>query len=235
MDNKREKRRKYGIFTAILFGIAVLSLGIWQSTEIKFKNNNYYTEEELNKAVQVDKLNILDLPLKKMKKRLLELPYIKEVDMSYHFPLTIVISITEYHPIAYVPFQGNYLCIDEEGTVIEQVIKPIIKQPIIKGLIFDRFKVGEKLQVTNDDGLLAGIDIIVKLEKHKYKEKVHTIDITDLAQIHLYVNNLDGIIGDIGDFDKKLQWLIQVAQQYDMGVLDLSTIENGQAILKPLT
>lgn len=219
----------------ILLISTVLALPIWQLTYITVEKNKWYDAEEIIKVSSAQDKHVLSVSFKEIKNNLQQLPYVKEADVRYIFPNRMIISLTEREPLGYVPFMGTYLCLDEQGQVIEQTSKKEVSLPIIKGLNFREFKIGETLPIENDDYLLCSLQIIKTLKKYEYEKEVKAIDMYNLDEIHLYVDNLDVIIGNIGDFDKKLQWLIQAHGIYDMGVLDLSNIKNGQAILSPIT
>jgi hypothetical protein len=42
-------------------------------------------------------------------------------------------------------------------------------------------------------------------------------------------------MGNIEEFDKKIQWMIQIMNVYDMGKVDLKNIDKGRAVFSPLT
>jgi len=219
----------------VLLVIVILTLPIWNVTKVEVEDNDWYSDEEITKVCNIKNTSILNMSFKEAKTNLLKLPYINDAVIKYHFPGKMVIKLSEKKPLGYVPFMGTYLCIDEEGQVIEQTTNTAVPLPIIQGLRFTEFKIGEHLPIENEDSLLCSIQIIKALQKYKYQNKVKALDIYNLEQIHLYVDNLDVIIGNIGDFDKKLQWLMKTHEGYDMGILDLSNIKNGQATLSPIT
>ncbi len=78
------------------------------------------------------------------------------------------------------------------------------------------------------------MEIIDTLKKYNFDKNITTVDVYDLEQIHLYVDNLDAIIGNIQHFEEKLQQLIKIQESYDMGQLDLSQIPNGEVVLSPI-
>ena len=128
------------------------------------------------------------------------------------------------------------MCLNERGQVIQQTNNLSVAVPIVRGLKFSEFKLGDILGIENDDAFLAVQDMIHTLKKYEYEHQVKEIDVYNLEEIHLYVDNLDVIMGEIGDFDKKLQWLIATHETYDMGILDLSqVVKSGQASLRPIT
>ena len=79
---------------------------------------------------------------------------------------------------------------------------------------------------------------MTQLTKYDYVEKITEIDVHNIEEIHLYVDKLDVIMGDIGDFDKKIEVLIQTyeVEGYSMGELDISKwIKTKQATLTRIT
>lgn len=226
------------MYIGIMIGslaIALLMMPIWYIRTIEVVNNRFYTEEEIISASKIQEIHLLDLSFKKAKRLLLELPYMQQVKINYSFPGKVTIDVVEKEPFIYVPFMGTYLCLNEQGQVIEQTSEKINPIPEVKGLIFTEFKIGELLPIENEDTLLCTLEIMNILKSYEYVDKIKSIDVYNLEEIHLYVDNLDVIMGDIGDFGKKLQWLIEAHKTYDMGKLDLSYIKNGQAFLSPIT
>ncbi len=216
--------------------IALLSFPIFDIKKITVNNNGYYSKEEIIETSGLEERNLFDLSFSQAKKALYKLPYIQKVEIDYYFPGNITINLVENAPFIYVPFSGSYLCLNEQGQVIRQTGKLNAQVPIVKGLNFSEFKIGEILGIQNDDAFLAIKDIVGILKEYKYEDKIKEIDVYNLEEIHLYVDNLDVIMGEIGDFDKKLQWLIATHETYDMGILDLSqVVKSGQASLRPIT
>ena len=237
MKNHNRDKLKKKLYITILFVLAagiIMIMPVWNVTQIEIENNNLYSDQEIIDTCMLKNKHILSTSFKEAKAKLLNLAYIKDASVKYMFPGKVVIALVEREALGYVPFMGTYLCLDEMGQVIEQTSNDRVALPIIQGLEFAEFKIGDTLPVQNEDNFLSSVEIINVLKKYNYEAKVKSIDVYNVEQIHLYVNNLDVIIGNIGDFDKKLQWLIEAHEIYDMGILDLSNINNGQAILSPI-
>lgn len=237
MHSNSVKKKILAIFLgSILLCIIFLLLPIWNVSNIHVEGNKYYTKEAILQAANIKEgMHILEIGKNKASHKMEDLPYIKEAQVNYTFPRTLTIKVTECTPIGYVPFLGTYLCLDKQGQVLEQVTKPTLKLPILQGLKFQKLVMNEKIAFENEDKFLALAEMVEILKKYNYAAKIDSIDISNIEQIHLYVNKLDVIIGNIRDFDKKIEWLIQVDKDYSMGILDLSLITQGQAILTPLT
>ena len=224
------------IFICSIIGIILLGAPIWRVSPIVIEGSSYYSNKEIiYEAGLWDQMHILQLNKKRSIKTLLLLPYIHKVEISVTYPNVVKIIIVERKPIGYVPFSGTYLCIDRTGRVIDQ--KESHGQydlPIVEGLKFDKFVLGEQLEVDNDEGIMATIEMTTLMEKYNLLDKAVKIDVEDIGRIHLYINSLDVIIGEMSDLDKKIQWLCEIIDENKMGVLDLSNIANGQAIMSPL-
>ncbi|PHV71093.1 hypothetical protein CS063_07115 [Sporanaerobium hydrogeniformans] len=233
-DNVFAKKIMYAIGIVSILMITLSVLPIWQVTKIIVKDSQYYSEEDIKKVLKLEGEPLWGMSKKKLKEQLKKLPYVEDSQIDYSFPGKIQICLIEKVPYGYVPFMGTYLCIDEKGQVIEQVNSVVQKLPIIRGLVFNAFKIGEVLPLESEDALLIAVELINILKKYNYTQKVTGIDIYNLEQIHLYVDNLDVIIGNIQHFEEKLQWLIKIHETHDMGVLNLSQIPNGQVVLSPI-
>lgn len=230
-----KKKYVYILSLIIILCIAVLMLPIFDIKTITINNNHFYSHDEIIKQANLSVgSHLFSVSRKKTINAITELPFVKNAKLHYQFPDGIIIDIEEAEPIGYVPFSGTYLCIDIGGNVLQETTTKVLKLPIIEGLLFDSFKVNSKLNIKNEDAMLAAVDIIRVLNKYKFAEHIDSIDISDIEQIHLYVDNLNVIIGTIKDLDIKIQWLMKVQGQY-VGTLDLSNVNSGQVVLKPLT
>ena len=107
--------------------------------------------------------------------------------------------------------------------------------PIVEGLEFDYFQVGEIIPVKNK----ATLDVVAAMSqmmiKYDMLQDIVKISVSNPDDIHIYVKKLDVSIGGLEDFDKKIQWLVQIIDVYDMGKLDLRNVNKGKAIFSPLT
>ncbi|MGL4345492.1 MAG: cell division protein FtsQ/DivIB [Cellulosilyticaceae bacterium] len=236
MEPLKSKKIVYGAIMIGLTCVVLFFLPIWMIEPIEVTGTRIYTEEDIIAASGIKpQSHILSLRTQKAKVAVMQLPYIEEVEITYTFPNHIQIQVVESGPVGYVKFLDSYLCIGEKGHVLEQVMQPYLNIPVIEGLKFRKFTIGDVLPLENEDHFLTVVEIMSSLKKYEYDKKIDSIDVSNLEQIHLYVDKLDVIIGNIRDFDKKVKWLAEIHQEYPMGVLDLSYINDGRAILTPLT
>ena len=235
---KKNKKKVYiGIIIATVV-VLMFMMPICYVQSIEVNHNRYYSEEEIIEVSGIEKKHLLDLAYLSAKERLLDLPYIAKVNINYRFPGKIMIDLVEKAPYVYVKFKGNYLCLNEQGQVIEQSQEKYHEIPVIEGLKFERFTLEETLPILNQEHWFVAQDIMTELIKYDYADKIKEIDVHNIEEIHLYVDKLDVIMGDIGDFDKKIEVLIQVydVNKYSMGELDISKFaETGDATLRRIT
>lgn len=229
------KKWLYSIGIMSLLGITILFLPIWRIAHIEVTGNSHYQEEELLQEGGIwMQMHPLSLNKKEAQEKISQLTYVESAYIEYHFPNTLSIKIVENELLGYVPFHDSFLCIDKNGIVLEQSKNKRFALPTLEGFVFEYFLVGETLGTANKEKIEAAKEMMSVLTKYNFIEKVDSIDISNLEQIHLYVDKLNVIIGNIRDFDKKIKWLIKVNDNYSMGILDLSYIQHGQAVLTPL-
>lgn len=229
------KKYIYGLGLIGMLGISIFFLPLWQIREIQIEGSHYYSETDLLKTADFKThVHRLSLNLKKSTAKIKQLPFIKDVTIDYVFPYVIDMKVIERRPIGYIKFLDMYVCIDEEGYVLEQSQQKKLELPVIEGISSEQFVVGEKLQSDKSYEMQVLQQMIKTLNKYNFLEKVDGIQLANIDEIHLYVDRLDVIIGNIRDFDKKIKWLMEVYQHYDMGILDVSLLEAGQVVLKPM-
>lgn len=225
----------YGIGAIILFVVIILFLPVWYIQEIELVGNYYYNGNEILKVAALDKgMHPLSIDTKDAKKAIEGLPFIEHANVKYQFPNTLRVEVNEKRPLGYVAFHDSYLCINGDGTVLEQSKEKRLRLPVLEGLQFEYFVLGEKLGTENAEKVSTMNEMMGVFDKYGFTEKVTSIDLSNLEEIHLYVDKLDVIIGNIRDFDKKVKWLVKVNDGYSMGILDLTSIAHGQAVLTPL-
>lgn len=225
------------IFVCSIIGILLFSTPILRVKTINIDGSEYYTDEKIKAEAELSVgMHMLQVNKKRSIKQVSALPYIDLVEIDTILPNELNLTITQRKPIGYVPFSGTYLSIDKTGRVLDQTQSQEVRHlPVVEGLKFDRFVLGEQLEVENEEIITAVIEMTTLMEKYELLDSGVRIDVANPSKIHLYINSLDVIIGEINNLDKKIQWLCEIIDQYHMGVLDLSNVNKGQAIMSPLT
>lgn len=136
--------------------------------------------------------------------------------------------------MGYILFDGKYILIDDQAVVLSQSTIQDFDLPIIEGIEIEEFKIGEKINLSTDDILLT-LDIISQIaSQHDLFSSIDSINLMNLENIILKVKKLEVLIGNINNLSKKLSWLNEIYKDYSIGILDLSNIDSGEAVLTNL-
>ncbi len=200
-----KKRFKFIVFILIICLLAafLLSSRLFEITRINVYGNKNVTADEIIRLSSIRPgQNIFRINIKKSMRSIFQDPYIKMIRIKRILPSTISIDIIEREAFALVPFVGSYLNIDDEGIIINismAVDKPEL--PIINGLEFDTFKIGELLRVEDTNQLTVTVSTIREIIRADMMQKIKQVDVSDIYNIKLLTDT--GIKLNLGD-DRKL-------------------------------
>ena len=234
------------IYTYILMGIALLIfivMLLMLSPWFNIKNIEINGLETLDKAdiirqVKLDKTtNILSFNNFIVKRRLKNNYYIESVKITKKLPNTIIIDISERQIVGYVPYINDYMYIDESGMVVDIKSSYTEQLPIIYGLNFDSFTIGKKLKTDNDEAFSIVMEITNAIKDKEDLKQILKIDISNLEDIHLYMENLDIILGNREGLNIKINTLNEIVKNFkpeEKGFLYIDDI-NKPPIFKYIT
>lgn len=237
---KRAAQKKLSA-TKILIAIIILIfliIVLFTSPALEIKTINFSGGERYSKEDILDKLNIdigmnifMARPIYS-KKMLEKDTYIKYASIKLKYPSEINIEIKERKVRGYVPYRGTYLTylyIDEDGRVLEENETYKQKLPLVEGLKFDGFKIGEILNVKNQ----KSFDIVVKTANMmiKYEQEYDSIgdivkiDVSNPDDIHINIRDVDVMLGNSKDYDYKIRTMLTIMQTISekyKGFLDIT-------------
>lgn len=154
--------------------------------------------------------------------------YIEYAEIIAELPNTLHININERKVRGYVPYAGSYLYIDEYGRVLD--IQDEMKKalPVVYGLQFDQFRLGELLDTKNKESFNVVVlisQMITKYELLSNHINAMKIDVTDPQNIIASINQVEIRFGSVENCEQKMAYLSQILDKIpenDRGVLDLS-------------
>ncbi len=234
------RRFKYVVllFIICIFMIFFLSSDFFQIKFLTVNGNNNVEREEIIKLSSIYYgENIFRVNKRNSMKSIFQNPYIKMIKIKRVIPNRIVIDVIEREIMAYVPYVGSYLNVDEEGMILE--INPAIKHsdlPVIKGLKFETFKVGEILSIENKEQFSVTTLMIREIKNAGLLDIVAEVDISDLSDIRLGIR--EGIKANLGDIDNigyKIGFVKSIAEDIKKqglkGTIEMS--HSGNPVFKP--
>ena len=229
------KKKRFSIkFFLFLVVLALALLGILASPifvvkDIIVTGNLYkYTSQEISTMANVDKsTNIFTITNWNLPDELKGNPYIESVRVKKELPSTVYIEIVERQVRGYVPYMGSYLYIDESGRILEVADYFTQALPIVQGLEFKSFQLGEKINADNTEVLDVVVVVSQIMTKYELLDMVVTLDVSNLERITARVNKVDINLGTISDCDEKIRTMAAIVREIhkdDRGTLDLSDL-----------
>ena len=230
-----------GAGLAIVLVIGLLLSPIFALKNIAVEGANHYTTAQLCEMIGLSEGdNILFFGKGKAAQTLEKDPYIADAKLSMRVPDTIVIEVKERKVRGYVPYMGSYLYIDEAGRVLDVQEACHDALPLVKGLSFGSFTLGEVIPVENTEALDVMLHISQLIEKYELLDLVVEIDVSNPDNIYAYVNQVQIILGDMENGDTKIRYMAEVMKtipKEDRGTLDLSELDkpHGTVVFRYLT
>ncbi|MCD8158129.1 MAG: FtsQ-type POTRA domain-containing protein [Clostridiales bacterium] len=216
----------------LVLAAAALVSPVFEIQEIQVVGNSQLSNDEIFEIGEINGVgeNIFMFNSGSVKSKLKANNYIKSVRATKKLPSTIVINIEERRVRGYVPYMGSYLYIDIDGRVIDVKDDMTIQHPVVLGLKFEGFTLGEVLTVTNGYSLSYVVQISKLIDAYDLSDITVKLDVSDPEDIHLFVNKIDVNFGNIDDAYTKIATLNEVLKQLDpeeAGTLDISDINNN--------
>ncbi len=212
----------------VLTILLLLFLPVFNVTDIQVTGNELVSADTITAVAKKNSTNIFAYNKHKTKKALEQNNYIQEARVIKHFPRTIEIRVTERKIRGYVEYTGSYLCLSDNGLVIDVKNEITYPAPVIMGLKFDSFTLGEPLKTDNPEAFDSLIELSELFSKYQLINNVLKVDISDPRDIRFYCGSVQVIYGRNDGSTNRILTLIEILKTLDTsvpGTLDL-TLEN---------
>jgi cell division protein FtsQ len=210
-------------------------------SDLTIKGNVHIKKEDVVNAVGLgEPTNILLINTARAKAKLSENKYCNSLEFNKKLPNKLIVTINEHLLSGYVPFLDSFLCVDSKGRVLQTTKSVDEDLPVIEGLNFSGFSLGEVLATDNPAAYDAIVKIIRILEKYELTDNfVERINVSNLDDIHLFIYNVDIAFGSTKDADEKIRTIKEIMSKLPnasevAGILDMREI-GRQYIFKVLT
>jgi len=180
---------------------------IFYMREIIISGYNIVSRSELTERLEVDlTTNLLFFNTRAAKRRVMENLYIADVSFSRELPGRLYVQVRERRLAAYVErAPGSFLYIDEQGRVLEVRSFTSGTRPIVVGLNFTHFALGEVLEVPDASAFDIATEYALHIYHHGLVDRVTYIDVSDTANTRILVGYIEFNVGDINNAESRVR------------------------------
>ncbi len=223
------KRILVGILTIAV--TVVLCYFIFHLDTVRVEGTEYYTDEEIRKAVFTRDLSDNEIMFFLYEKifGINTLPFVEEIEAEYHNPRSITLHVYDKNISGCINYLGQYVYFDKDGIVLQTIPEQIEGIPVVTGINFGNFTVGQPFQVS-DDSVFESIMNVSQQISH-YSIPVDEIKVSNGA-IRLTIASLTVELGKQQRYDDALADLagvIEKAQEEKIRLAGTINMENYQA------
>jgi cell division septal protein FtsQ len=197
---------------------------------VSVTGNTKLTDDYISRGVKLDKpANIFAFRVGAAERALKANPYVEDVDIKKDFLAgTVSIRVKERAVCGYVEYMSSYLCIDENGRVLEVSTKMDEQLPVVVGYKPDGFAVGELLNSDGDTHFTTLVTLARLIKKYEIEDSVVQVSLKEEGNTHIYINDIDVELGDIKDADEKIGMVKSIVQTLSddnvKGFLDIKDV-----------
>lgn len=201
---------------------------------IKVEGTKIYTEEEIKASVFTWKFLDNGLLLRLYDKffKTGQLPFVEDIDIFYEDRNTVILYVYDKTVSGCIKYMGQYVYFDKEGRVLESLPRRRKDVPVVTGIKFGDFAIGEKFKV-EDETLFDAIMNVSQLISH-YKTSVKRIHIND-GDITLYSGNVQVHLGKKKLYNDQFAALSEVLEitgkKKLSGTIDIENYKHGDKIV----
>ncbi len=203
------------VFVLILLVFWGLRTKLLQIKEIKLEGNSKLSAEEIIDASGiVTGENIIGTQGSDAEESVLDLPYVKDVNVKKKLPNTIFIQVQEREPYMQFEFNYSFAVVDLEGVLVDYSVRRDSGIPLVKGFNWEQLKPGEEI---------ADYTIGEELQDFFYDEEIKNIVLKFREIVYDEENNIKIILfngvtvefGPLHNVEYKLKVLYEILQDVE--------------------
>jgi len=170
------------------------------------------TDDEINRILNIgDNTHLLLFNTRTARKKIIENTYVNDVTFERVLPGYLYVNVKERRLTAYFEHSlGSFLFLDDYGRVLEVRTFFTEPLPILDGLHFTRFQVGEVLEVPDSAAFNVIVQYAQLLNQYNLINQVTRINVSDSANIKIRVKNKEFNVGGVSNADEKVRTIIAV-------------------------
>lgn len=139
--------------------------------------------------------------------------YVSDVQIERALPGSINVTISERRLTAYVEHMpGSFLFLDDHGRVLEVRTYFYEPLPVLEGLHFTRFRLGEILEVPDAVAFSVIVQYAQLLNHYNLIGRVSHINVADSANIRIIIEGIEFNVGSGANADQKIRTIIAILE-----------------------
>jgi|GEM_PF-267333 len=182
--------------------------------EVTIVGNIRVTNEEINELLRIgasESSHLLLYNTQAAQKRLLENMYISSVEFERILPGQLHVTVQERRLTAFFEHSyGSFLYLDDYGRVLDVRTYFTEALPVLVGLRFTRFQVGEVLEVPDPSAFNVVVQYAQLLNQHDIIDRVSYINVNDPTNIRIIISNKEFNVGGVSNADEKIRTISAV-------------------------
>jgi cell division protein FtsQ len=228
---RRRKIKRIIIATCILslFLSGFVLIYAFRIKNITITGCERYTEDEIKdmllEKTKFDNSLLLYINYKYFDQE--EIPLIEYIDVELKNRNSIEVQVYEKAIFGCVEYMGEYFYFDKDGIIVDSSNERTDGVPIIKGIIYDKIILGQKLEIKQDE-LFNEVKDLAKLV-NKYKLAIDTIYFDPSNEITLFSNNIKILLGHKEMYDEQIAELQNMLPKIEgkKGTLHMENFSTG--------
>lgn len=196
-------------FIALLFMILLTQTTLFTIKNINIENNNVIEKEKIILASGITRgENIFKINKKTIEKNLLNHPYIKTATIKTKFPDSINIDITERKETLVYDNNGNYIYIDNEGVILNNLSTKKDKNiPILES--------DDKLDPKEDEYISNILKLLNEHNKNKYEFNIEKIIKQNKHTTLVLSSGIKVALDGVNDIEYKLGFIEKIVNDLE--------------------
>jgi len=191
---------------------------------VEVQGNSTYSEQEILDTAKVDTGKVfIAVKTGEIAQRLKSLTYIKDAEVKYKFPQTLLIKVTEHDEAIAIEDGGEYWIADKDGTLLRKTDSITETQILLKGVkVKETCKIKQIMQFDGDQyshAVNVALAVIAAIYDCEIENRVTEINIANVGYISFIIEDrLNVIIGSSTDVKKKIELVVTALNNSNQGI-----------------
>lgn len=200
---------------------------------VQVEGTEIYSSQEIEQSVFTRKFSDNELVFAVYQKiyGMNKLPFVEDIEVSYDNRNTVTLHVYDKTISGCIKYMGQYVYFDKDGIVLQSLKERKEGVPIVTGIKFGDFTVGQPFTV-EDDSLFTSIMNLSRLITH-YNIEVKKIHVK-ASDIIIYSGDIKILLRKKSMYDDELSVLssiLETAKEKGLGgTIDMRAFEKGNRV-----